>query len=255
MVLAALDPYSQRQQRRLRDVMKQIADYDVAPTCDAFQVCGHRAPSPHCCPPVDTVGAVASPRSLWPSACTQHLFKAVYSRLDVAVQRALARRPVPPCPPSASDAAKSQTAALLGRQFWSNLKLYQAILAWQPWLAREPIEALACRSVLPRLLLPFLSRTSFDVADLGRYERVGARAPRSLVAPSLTRRPTDPRRGGRSHTLATTRSWRPCRLRGSRSSRTCRSSCSRSTSTCARRRRTPTLTRRTTAPSPPRTPT
>ena len=138
MVQASLDPYSLRQQRRARDVAKQIADYDVPTTADAFQA----------------------------------LFKAVYGRLDLAVQRALARRPVPPCPPNAPEAVRAQAAALLGRQFWSNLKLFQCILAWQPLLPREPVEALACRSVLPRLLLPLLSRSTFSVADLARFERV-----------------------------------------------------------------------------------
>ena len=39
---AALDPYSLRQHRRLRDVLRQVRDYDVPVEREAFQVLAPR---------------------------------------------------------------------------------------------------------------------------------------------------------------------------------------------------------------------
>jgi hypothetical protein len=178
-VAAGLVPHALRQHRRVRDVARQVADYDVPLSCDAFQVLiSARLPRTFLSLRSVYMGVYEVQVTDWGTYRTrrvaQALWKAVYGRLDAAVQLALARRPLPSCPPTAPDAVRARAAAAADRRFWSDFKLFQCILAWHPWVVREALEGLACRVLLPRLLLPALRADAFDRADLVRYERVRA---------------------------------------------------------------------------------
>jgi hypothetical protein len=241
-VAAGLVPHALRQHRRVRDVARQVADYDVPLSCDAFQVLiSARLPRTFLSLRSVYMGVYEVQVTDWGTYRTrrvaQALWKAVYGRLDAAVQLALARRPLPSCPPTAPDAVRARAAAAADRRFWSDFKLFQCILAWHPWVVREALEGLACRVLLPRLLLPALRADAFDRADLVRYERVRApTAHRAAVhynaltlAPAAVPLPPPPLRW-----------WRPSRPNGSRGL-TRRSSCSRWCSNCTRQRPMPPL--------------
>jgi len=87
-------------------------------------------------------------------------------------------------------------------------QLYHNILAWAPWMVREAVEALACRSVLPRLLLPNLEVANIGSEGLQRCEQVRRCRATNMKMPSCSpaARPSpradDPDPGGAPSALA-----------------------------------------------------